>query len=99
MPTREELMSAVLVEALSDVEYLGTLGFSLQEPAASPAVQQSGPVESSRPVARKVNPVGAGKSSVRSRGTPLIAKSSGAETESRPESPVGSPPAGLSGLF
>lgn len=99
--TVEEFLAAARAEALSDVEFLSELGFNLRKSDTSPAVQQGGSVEISRPVVKKRSPVGAGKkSSSRSEGTPLTAKKDGdAGAVNRPANGVDSPSASLVGLL
>jgi hypothetical protein len=85
----DEYIEASRAQALKDVEFLGTLGFHLQESATSPAVQQCGSVDSSRPTATSSPLVGAkGKRKKRSGGTPLKAKKG--PGVGKPNRPVGS---------
>ena len=99
--TVDDFMAMARVQALNDVEFLRTLGFHLQDSAASPAVQQCGSVEASRPIADSSPLVGAkGKKGRRSGGTPLKAKKGavvGGPT--RPAGSPDSPSGGLVGLL
>jgi len=97
----EGFIEAARTQALQDVEFLRTLGFHLQDSATSPAVQQCGSVDSSRPIADSPPLAGAkGKKGRRSGGTPLKAKK-GATVggPTRPVSPLDSPFDGLTGLL
>ncbi len=99
--TVDDYLAAAREQALNDVEFLGTLGFHLQDSATSPAVQQCGSVDSSRPTATSSPSVGAkGKKRKRSGGTPLKAKKG--PDVGKPDRPAGSsdsPSDGLAGLL
>jgi len=97
----DEYLDSARAQALKDVEFLRTLGFHLQDSAASPAVQQCGSVDSSRPTAVSSPLAGAkGKKARRSGGTPLKAKK-GTDVggPDRPVGPLDSPSDGLAGLL
>ena len=77
--TLDELIKFYQQRAVDDAEWLRSkLGIQLQNPDASPAVQQGGSAATSQPNVQKSGPVGAGnKDAVRLKGTPLIAKKGG----------------------
>jgi len=91
----DELIKFYQQRAIEDAEWLRSEhGIQLQNPVASPAVQQGGSAALSQPDVQKSGPVGAGnKGTVRLKGTPSTAKkrSTKATATDRPSTEVVSP--------